>query len=228
MAGRQYAQSAPATEEQFSPPAQDGLSLILAAAMRYALAGVALMLLIGAGAWAVGAPARVSGWALIIGGAWAALLMLADFSRDPLAVEWQLWRARQAIARDAAQQAQIEALQAAAESRDAELAQARHAATAWQERAQAGKPNYVPPQPPAQAPEVRDAWQLVRRRYERAEPVSKEYMGIRGWSADRYLAATGVLRERGYYSRNNQWRQFGSTAEALAAFSPAPPVVGSW
>lgn len=228
MAGRQYAQSAPATEEQFSPPAQDGLSLILAAAMRYALAGVALMLLIGAGAWAVGAPASVSGWALIIGGAWAALLMLADFSRDPLAVEWQLWRARQAIARDAAQQAQIEALQAAAESRDAELAQARHAATAWQERAQAGKLNYVPPQPPSESPAVRDAWQLVRRRYERAEPVSKEYMGSHGWSADRYLAATGVLRERGYYSRNNQWRQFGSTAEALAAFSPAPPVVGSW
>lgn len=219
MAGRQYAQSAPATEEQFSPPAQDGLSLILAAAMRYALAGVALMLLIGAGAWAVGAPASVSGWALILGGAWAAALMLADFSRDPLSVEWQLWRARQAIAHAERLERDIATLTHDRDEAIANAAQARHAATAWQHEAQKASRNFVPATVP-DSPEIRDAWRLVRRRYERGEPVSKEYMqATYKWSADRYLRATAVLRERGYYSRNNQWRTFASAAEALAAFN---------
>lgn len=217
--GRQFHQSAPAAEEQFSPPAQDGLSLILAAAMRYVLAGLAVLLVVVVVAWILGYSARAFAYALAAGVLWSSLLLVLDFSRDPLTTEWQLWQARQAIAHAERLERDIASLRHENEENLKRLAQARYAATAWQHEAQKGNRAYVAPSAPPDNPEVKDALKLVRRRYERQEPVSKEYMLKVGWSADRYLAASAVLRERGYFSRNNQWKAFASAAEALAAFN---------
>jgi hypothetical protein len=207
---------APPAQTEITPLGElaDDILSAFAAGAGVAVAALVLAALFGA-SWLYGP-------ALAAGVLWMAAQLFGQRARNPLDVEWRVWQANQSIRQTARLESQIALISEQRDSALHELAAAREAAAHWQRQALQRQGAYVAPEPPPESQEQRDAYHLAVRRYKHGEPVTKEYMfRTYGWSVERYLAATAVLRQKGFFAANNQWIPM-TQAEARTRISPAP------
>ena len=178
-------------------------------------AGVGMMALVAAGAWAAGAAFESYQWPAVFGLFWFGLLSLVRFSHDE--IRMAIIEADRLMLRE-----RVKQLDAEADALD-DLLHERDRTIAQQAALIMARPNYVAAQEGSADPVMRDARTLIDMVYGQGTKVSQRALNERGWSDDKYARALDILCRAGIAVRKGpkgnviDWSPYDSPAQASVA-----------